>query len=208
MRETDSGLKEKLMQALQALKLDLNGVQVDSLHRYLVLMQKWNKVYNLTAIQDMEAMLSHHVLDSLAIWPYIIEQNYLDVGTGAGLPGIPLAICFPEKKFTLLDSNSKKTSFLLEVVRQLGLKNVDVRHARIESASTGHYDAVVSRAFSSLDDFVKVATPQLRKHGTLLAMKGPKVIEELKHYHGQYELQTLEVPFLNEQRFLCLIKVI
>ena len=207
MRENEAGLKEKLIQGLKMLDLTLDSAQIEQLCQYLTLMQKWNAVYNLTAITAAEAMLSHHLLDSLAIWPYISAHAYLDVGTGAGLPGIPLAILFPEKQFTLLDSNSKKTGFLLEVVRQLGLRNVSVQHARIESAASGNYDAVVSRAFSSLDDFVKVGAAQLKKSGVLLAMKGPKVIEELKNWREKYELHALTVPFLDEQRFLCIIKV-
>ena len=207
MRETESGLKEKLSHGLENLGLVLESTQVEQLLHYLQLLQKWNAVYNLTAITQPEAMLSHHLLDSLAIAPYITAQAYLDVGTGAGLPGIPLAICFPEKKFTLLDSNSKKTSFLLEVVRPCGLKNVAVKHARIESENLGTFDGVVSRAFSSLDAFVRVATPQLKSGGILLAMKGPKVLEELNHFSGRYDLYPIAVPFLDEQRFICLIKV-
>ncbi len=205
MREMTIGLKEKLRQGVRALDLDLDAAQLAELERYLLLMQKWNAVYNLTAIKDIDAMLSHHLLDSLAIWPYLSAQNYLDVGTGAGLPGIPLAIAFPDKQFTLLDSNSKKTGFLLEVVRQCGLRNVRVEHARIESAALQKFDGVVSRAFSALDDFIKVGAPQLKPGGVLLAMKGPKVHEELKAFVGDYALHEIKVPFLDEQRFICLI---
>jgi 16S rRNA (guanine527-N7)-methyltransferase len=207
MREITPGLKEKLRQGLQDLHLSLDALQIQQLECYLLLMQKWNAVYNLTAITDLDAMLSHHLLDSLAIAPYITAQNYLDVGTGAGLPGIPLAICFPDKKFTLLDSNSKKTGFLLEVVRQCQLKNVQVVHARIESAPLGLFDGVVSRAFSALNDFIAVAASQLKPGGVLLAMKGPKLQHELAHFVGEYKVHEITVPFLNEQRFLCIIKV-
>jgi 16S rRNA (guanine527-N7)-methyltransferase len=207
MREMPLRLKEKLHIGLRTLGLSLEARQVEQLESYLMLLQKWNRVYNLTAIEDPDAMLSHHLLDSLAIAPYFVEKKYLDVGTGAGLPGIPLAICFPEKEFTLLDSNSKKTGFLLEVVRQCELGNVTVRHARIESMTGGGFDGVVSRAFAALDDFIQVAAPQLKPGGVLLAMKGPKVQEELQCYTGEYTVHTLEVPFLKEQRFVCVIKV-
>ncbi|WP_338065237.1 16S rRNA (guanine(527)-N(7))-methyltransferase RsmG [Thiomicrorhabdus xiamenensis] len=117
-----SHLRPKLESALELLTLELSPQQVDLLMEYLLLLQKWNKVYNLTAIRDPEEMLTKHLIDSLAVVPHIDSESIIDVGTGGGLPGIPLAICFPERRIDLLDSNSKKTRFLIQAKAQLGFE--------------------------------------------------------------------------------------
>ncbi len=184
---------------------------IEKIEAYLKLLQKWNRVYNLTAIRDLHEMRTHHINDSLAIAPFIPQdaKEILDIGTGAGLPGLILAIQFPDKQFTLLDSNSKKTAFLQECVRQLQLPNVSIRCEHLEKTPPLQTllaaDIVISRAFSSLSDFIALGTPHLKKTGALYAMKGPKVLEELKSFTLPYRLEPINVPGLNEQRYLVMI---
>jgi len=182
----------------------------DPLLSYLELLIKWNKAYNLTAIRDPQAMVVLRLLDSLTVWPFVRGPNVLDVGTGAGLPGIPLAIAMPEHRFTLLDTNGKKTRFLEYALRQLGLKNVDVQKTRIEDfAPVQPFDTVVSRAFSALSLFADTCGPLLNQSGCLLAMKGklPKdeiaVLNEAQWRVGSYEL---EVPGLEAERHMIVLE--
>jgi len=126
-------LKSSLQSGLAALELSLNEIQQNQLLAYLSLLEKWNQAYNLSGIRDVSQMVNYHLLDSLAIASFIDGNIILDVGTGAGLPGIPLAISFPEKQFLLLDSNGKKTRFLFQVKTELGLDNVTIFHDRVEN---------------------------------------------------------------------------
>ena len=210
MQENELGLKKKLQQGLHALGF-FESSTLAQLWDYLLLLKKWNKVYNLTAIDSLDAMITQHILDSLAVCPHLPLQKHqriIDVGTGAGLPGIPLALVFPEQSWTLLDSNSKKTAFLLQVKADLALTNVAVVHARIEDfEATPHYDGVISRAFTALDNFIAKTRHLLAQDGTWYALKGPLAAAELsalKGYNGQsYEL---EVPGLNARRVLIVVK--
>jgi 16S rRNA (guanine527-N7)-methyltransferase len=182
----------------------------DPLLRYLELLIKWNKAYNLTAIRDPHEMVVLHLLDSLTAYPFVRGPNILDVGTGAGLPGIPLAIAMPEQHFTLLDTNGKKTRFLEHAVRQLPLKNVDVQKVRIEDFSIAQpYDSIVSRAFSSLSLFVDTCGPLLRPDGCLLAMKGKLPKEEITALNeAQWRIGSheLEVPGLAAERHMIVLE--
>ncbi len=207
----DKAIITKLHLGAKELSLDLTAGQYHAIEGYIALLQKWNRVFNLTAINDPTELMTHHILDSLAIQPFFKSGDYfLDVGTGAGLPGMMLAIVFPEKSFTLLDSNSKKTSFIKQAAYQLGMKNVEVVTARLESWTPPQpFDGVVSRAFASLPDFVKGCARLIKPgEGRVLAMKGPRVIEELKTlaspqgFHYSYQLHKIYVPFLNEERYL------
>lgn len=196
----------KLQEGAKQLGLCLNAGQFEQIEGYLALLQKWNRVFNLTAITKLEEMLTHHILDSLAVGKFIEAEKYLDVGTGAGLPGVILAILFPEKQFTLLDSNSKKTSFIKQAAHQLGIGNVEVIHSRIEAyVPDALFDGVISRAFSSLDDFISLCARFLKSEGVLLAMKGPKGREEAKPLRKGCEIHTVHVPFLAEERLLLAI---
>jgi 16S rRNA (guanine527-N7)-methyltransferase len=177
---------------------------------YLELLIKWNKAYNLTAIRDPQAMVVLHLLDSLTAYPFVRGPHVLDVGTGAGLPGIPLAIAMPELHFTLLDTNGKKTRFLEHAVRQLSLKNVDVQKTRIEDlVPMQPFDTVVSRAFSALSLFVDTCGPLVNQGGCLLAMKGKLPKEEIAALNeaqwriGSYEL---EVPGLEAERHMIVLE--
>ncbi len=150
--------------------------------QFLDLLQRWNKVFNLTAITDPKDMVYLHILDSLAISPHLQGTRILDVGTGAGLPGIPLALIHPEKEFVLLDSNSKKTRFLIQVIAALGLKNVQVVHARCEDfqGQKEGFDSIVSRAFSAIAVMLANTQHLIADGGQFLAMKGTYPEEEIQ----------------------------
>lgn len=173
-------LGQFLEQALTANQLAINLTVRTQLVAYLDLLVQWNKVFNLTAIRDPKEMVKLHIVDSVAIAPYIHGTSIIDVGTGAGLPGIPLALVQPEKKFVLLDSNGKKTRFLMQVVLTLGLPNVEVVQARVEDyhAAAG-FDSILSRAFASLSDMVAKTRHLVSADGQFLAMKGVYPTEEL-----------------------------
>lgn len=203
-------LKPQLVSGLQALELTLSEVQIDKLMSYLTLLQKWNKVYNLTAIRDPEEMLTKHLLDSLAIVPFISGKRLIDVGTGGGLPGIPLAICYPEKQIDLLDSNSKKTRFLIQAKAELGLVNTQVIHSRVEEYNPNPlYDGVISRAFAAMEDMLYWTHHLIPVGGSWWAMKGQKEFEDLSSLTDKLpglvkiqEVIELQVPNLNAQRIL------
>jgi len=187
------------------LELTLNDAQYVQIERYIRLLLRWNKVFNLTAIRVAEDMLPLHILDSLSVLRSIKYQHCLDVGSGAGLPGIPLAIAQPEKQITLLDTNGKKTRFMQQAVIELGLKNVSVVHARVEKWSPDQpFDAIISRAFSSLHDFVHLTADHLAVAGTLYAMKGRYPADELASLPQGYRATeiNLRIPSLDVDRFL------
>lgn len=203
------GYFNELKSAVDEMGLALSDQKLEMLLRYLALIAKWNKAFNLTAIRDTREMLERHIIDSLSVIPYAQGERILDVGTGAGLPGIPLAICYPEKQLTLLDSNIKKTRFITQSVIELGLKNVEVRHSRIEAlGQPGHYDAIVSRAFASLRKFTDLCADYLKPSGQFLAMKGLNVdseVEELASGFKVSEKIELRVPACEAQRYLIII---
>lgn len=166
---------------LEELALPLSEEQKSKLIEYLSLLLKWNSAFNLSGVKDANEMLSRHILDSLTLVPYMSGKRILDVGTGPGLPGIPLAICHPDKIFDLLDSNGKKSRFVFQAKLQLGLDNVTAQNIRVENyAPSGPIDVIVSRAFSSLQDFVELTKHLLTPGKTrLVAMKGQYPEQEL-----------------------------
>lgn len=203
------GIKKELLSGIAALELVVSDQQCDLLVDYLNLLQKWNRAYNLTAIRDPSAMVSKHLLDSLSIAPYITAERWLDVGTGAGLPGIPLAILFPEKQFSLLDSNGKKTRFLIEARQQLKLHNISIHAERVELFQPETlYDGILSRAFASLLDMVNGCENHLKPDGRLYAMKGVFPESELsqlpKHFIVEHSY-SLSVPNVDEARHLLVL---
>ena len=204
--ELERQLATDLRRGCDAMALGLDQGQQTQLLEYLALLARWNKAYNLTAVRDTAQMVTRHLLDSLVIAPHIHGQRLIDVGTGAGLPGIPLAILFPQRQFHLLDSNGKKTRFLFQVKTALRLDNIVVHHARVESFQpTGLFDVVLSRAFASLQDMVDGCRHLLVPNGRFLAMKGAYPADELEVVSTQCELKAvypLAVPGLAEQRHL------
>lgn len=197
--------KKILISGLESLNLSLSENQIEQLLDFIKLLEKWNKAYNLTAIRDREAMVSLHLLDSLAITPYIEGKKIIDIGTGAGLPGIPLAIYFPEIEFTLLDSNAKKTRFVQQAILELKLKNVSVCHSRVEQFHPeNNFDTVITRAFASLSDIVEWTAHLLSKEGVLLAMKGQSP-DVLIMESAKTTLIPVNVPGISAER--CLIKI-
>ncbi len=206
---SDSSLWES---GLNALNCDPDEDQLARLKQYVDLLKRWNKTYNLTAIRDPKQMIPLHIFDSLAVAEYIQGNNCLDVGSGGGLPTIPLAIMQTDRHFTALDTNGKKTRFIQQAVIELGLTNVEVVQTRIENWKTDlRFDAIISRAFSSIHDFVTTASPYLSDCGMLYAMKGHYPEGELKYLQKEYTLienHILDVPFVDAERHLLTFKLI
>ena len=199
-------LTSQLQRGCDELGLSLNARQHERLLSYLALLSKWNKTYNLTAVRDEELMVTRHLLDSLAITPYLSGRRFIDVGTGAGLPGIPIAIALPQHEVHLLDSNGKKTRFLFQVKTALCLDNIVVHHARVETLQTTEpFDGVLSRAFASLQDMAQSCRHLLAPGGRLLAMKGAHPTQELEDLDQEcaaVAVYPLVIPGLAEQRHL------
>jgi len=194
-----------LVSGLQSLNLSQAEGKIEQLLGFIKLIEKWNKAYNLTAIRNREDMVRLHVLDSLAIVPFIEGKRVIDIGTGAGLPGIPLAIYLPEIEFTLLDSNAKKTRFVQQAILELKLKNVSVCHNRVEQYHPEKsFDTVITRAFAGLSDIVELTAHLLNKDGVLLAMKG-QIPDVSKLESAKTELIPVNVPGISAER--CLVKV-
>ncbi|MFH1605054.1 MAG: 16S rRNA (guanine(527)-N(7))-methyltransferase RsmG [Pseudomonadota bacterium] len=200
---------DQLKRGLLELGLRLDRDTQQRLLNYIVLIEKWNRVYNLTAIREPEMMVSHHLLDSLAAARQLHAKRLLDVGSGAGLPGIPLALANPDMHVTLLDSNHKKTAFLNQAVIELKLKNTEVRGERAESWQTQvKFDVIISRAFSEMGEFVRVTRHLLAPGGTFAAMKGLypyEEIEKLPENCKVLQVLPLAVPGLDGTRHLVLI---
>jgi 16S rRNA (guanine527-N7)-methyltransferase len=199
----------ELGRATAALGLALADTQVATLERYLDLLEKWNRVYNLTAIRERSRMVTHHLLDSLAVLPHVRGPRVLDVGSGAGLPGIPLAVASPALHVTLLESNHKKSAFLTQAVAELQLANVQVVTERVESwQPEARFDTIVSRAFAELGEFASLAGRLLAPQGVLAAMKGVHPFEEIERLPQGYRVQQvvrLRVPGLDAERHLVLM---
>ena len=201
---------QQLRDGIQALGLDIDEAKQAKLLDYAALLQKWNKTYNLTALRDPAQTVSHHLLDSLTLLPYIEHaQTMLDVGSGGGQPGIPTAICRPDLDITLLDANTKKTAFLQQAVIELGLKNVRVISGRVEAAADCRADVITSRAFAELADFVNWTEHLLKDGGYWAAMKGvypQEEIDKLPESVAVEKVEALHVPQLNAERHIVIIR--
>ena len=203
-------LLDKLAEGLTTLPLDLNDHVQHQLIDFLYLLVKWNRAYNLTAVRQPEQMVTRHLLDSLVIGPYLQGPRILDVGTGAGLPGIPLALAYPNCQFTLLDSNGKKIRFVTQVVAELGLVNVDVVQSRVEAYQpAGRFDTITARAYSSIEELVEQTAHLLAEGGQYLIMKGAYPIAEIEAMPAGYQLEAihqLQVPKLDAERHLLIVR--
>lgn len=203
---------EELAQGALELGVEVSPKQQQQLLAYLALLIKWNKAYNLTAVRDPDEMVSRHLLDSLSVQPFVLDagDNWLDVGSGGGMPGIPLAILFPERRFTLLDSNGKKTRFLTQVKLELKLANLEVIHSRVEAFKPEQaFSGIVSRAFSSLEDFANWTRHLGDGQSQWLAMKGVHPDDELQALPADFRLaatHVLKVPGCQGQRHLLILR--
>jgi 16S rRNA (guanine527-N7)-methyltransferase len=211
-----SRLQSKLEAGLQAMGLQIDTEMQGKLIAYLLLIDKWNKVHNLTAIRDPLEMVTLHLLDSLSVLPHVQAldaKNLLDVGAGAGLPSIPLAICLPELQVTAIDSVQKKTSFMRQVKGELGLSNFFVESGRVESLKKDQkFDVIISRAFSEIGLFIKLTKHLLAENGVWLAMKGTVPMHELESADFKSlnikpsRIEVLKVAGLDAERHLVYLR--
>jgi 16S rRNA (guanine527-N7)-methyltransferase len=204
-------IESALSAGLSAMHLALPGAAMQKLVDYLRLIEKWNRVHNLTAVREPEQMVVLHLLDSLSVLPHLADaKTLLDVGTGAGLPGIPLAIARPDLSVTLLDSSHKKAAFLEQARAELALGNVHVVCERVEQWHPQRtFDVVVSRAFSELAEFVTQSAHLASPGGVMLAMKGVHPFDEIARLPATHRVENvieLEVPTLDAKRHLVLLK--
>lgn len=202
-------MNQQLEEGLAGLGLSASTTTRQQWLAYLALLSRWNRVHNLTAIREEDKMLTHHLLDSLAVGPYLSATRLLDVGSGGGLPGIPLAISRPDLSVTLVDSNQKKASFLRQAVSELGLGNIKVVADRVEQLQDdAGYDAIISRAFAETSLFLRLTRPLLASGGRWYVMKGVYPDAELQNLPEWAVLQAshqLRVPGLDAQRHLLIV---
>lgn len=199
----------KLDRLLAQTDLNLSSGQKQQLLDFVALLDKWNKAYNLTSVRDPNEMVVKHIMDSLVVSPHLQGEQFIDVGTGPGLPGIPLAIVHPEKQFVLLDSLGKRITFIKNAVRQLGLKNVEAVQSRVEAYQSRQFDGVLSRAFASLKDMTDWCYHLPNASGRFYALKGQYHAEELAEISKPVALVgviKLTVPELVGERHLVLLK--
>jgi len=199
-------LQGQIAAGCRSLQLAVSTAALAQLADYVGLLAKWSKVYNLTAVRQPQRMVTRHLLDSLAVVPFLIEGSLLDVGTGAGLPGVPIAIARPDLAVTLLDANAKKLRFVRQAVAELRLGNVEVVQARMQEYQPGRaFDMVISRAVSSLEELYRQSRHLLAPRGRMLFMKGALPEEEMAAFAPGREtlhIERLDIPGLDAERHL------
>ena len=209
MANLDMQLADKLKTLLKQTALSVTEQQQQQLVKLVSLLNKWNKAYNLTSVRDPQEMLVKHILDSIVVSPYLQGNRFIDIGTGPGLPGLPLAIVNPEKHFVLLDSLGKRISFIRNAIRELGLTNVEPVLSRVEDYHPDHqFDVVLSRAFASLKDMTELCHHLPKSDGLFYALKGLYHEEEVKELNPQFKVKNvikLEVPELTGERHLVIL---
>ena len=204
--------KVRLLEGIKCLDIVLSNEQIQMIDAYSALLYKWNKTYNLTSITNNDDVLTHHILDSLAAVPifkrYVFEgAKVLDVGSGGGLPAIPLAIACPDVSVSLVETVGKKTAFLTQVALSLKLKNVKVFNSRVENLKNSSFDVISSRAFSSLENFINLSSHLIKPEGCWVALKGQVPVDEINSIRDSFrtEIVQISVPFLNEDRNIVVI---
>ncbi|MFT7052749.1 MAG: 16S rRNA (guanine527-N7)-methyltransferase [Psychromonas sp.] len=202
-------LLEKLQKLIDQTALEVTEQQKQQLVQLVELLNKWNKAYNLTSVRDPEQMLVKHIMDSIVVSPYLTGERFIDVGTGPGLPGLPLAILNPDKQFVLLDSLGKRLRFIRQALLELGLKNVVAVQSRVEDYQPeDKFDVVLSRAFASLHDMLYWCKHLPHEKGHFLALKGQFPVQEITDMDKEFEFIesiSLQVPTLEGER--CLVKI-
>lgn len=201
-------LRTQLARGATQLGSNLESEQLDNLLDYIALLDKWNHHYNLSAIRDPMQMVSHHLFDSLAVAPYMAHcRRVLDVGTGAGLPGLVLAICYPQHHFTLLDGNGKKIRFLVQAKHDLKINNIEPIQERAENYQTAHcFDGIISRAVGEIKELLDCSNHLLCPGGHWYAMKGNYPAAELEGVAHSYRVERLHVPDIEGSRHLVIIE--
>jgi 16S rRNA (guanine527-N7)-methyltransferase len=198
--------RETLLTGIENLNLSVSEQQLTKMLQFIKLIEKWNKVYNLTAIRKLDDMVYLHLLDSLAVLPHINGRRVIDVGTGAGLPGMVLAVCLPETDFVLLDSNAKKTRFVQQAILELGLKNVTVCQSRVQDYLPEQgFDTIITRAFAALADIIVMTAHLLNEGGEILAMKAQQTPAELALIAANTSVIPINIPGIEVPR--CLVKI-
>lgn len=203
-------MRATLQAAATELGLQLSDTQLDQLLAYLALLQKWNKVYNLTAVRDLAQMLSHHLIDSLSVIPPLLRHGaparLMDVGAGGGLPGVVIAICCPGTDVSCVDAVAKKATFIQQVAAELKLPNLHGVHSRVEQLKTAPFGVITSRAFASLLDFTRLTRQHLAEGAVWMAMKGQHPADEIAALPADvdvFHVEQLAVPGLDAQR--CIV---
>ena len=192
---------------LKEASIELSDRQIDDLLKFVKLLEKWNGTYNLTSVRKPEAMLSRHIMDSLVIGKFLQGFSFADVGSGPGIPGIPLAVMLPEKKFTLIDSRTKRSVFQRQALIELKLKNVNILNIRAEQYAGESFDGIVSRAFASLGDFLQICRPLCSEKTVFYAMKGEIRDEETRAVEGKMiAVHPLQVPGCDGARNLMIFR--
>lgn len=202
-------MKQRLAQLIAQTDLQVTDQQAEQLIGYVALLHKWNKAYNLTSVRDPHEMLVKHIMDSIVVSTHLSGERFIDVGTGPGLPGIPLAIMNPDKEFTLLDSLGKRIRFIRQVIHELGINNVTPVQSRVEEFQPEvGFDAVLSRAFASMNDMVSWCHHLPAEHGCFMALKGQfnqQEVTELPEWCSVTEVKSLQVPELDGERHLVIL---
>jgi len=195
-----------LISGLETLGIENQDNLIDKLLIYMNLLIKWNQTYNLTAITEEQHIITHHLLDCLSVIKFVNSTNILDLGSGAGLPGLILALCFPDKKITMVDKVGKKTAFIQQVIGEFNLKNAEVLNSRVEDMKNYYYDGIISRAFSDMETMIKLTSHLLLEGGNWYGMKSKKSrANEMAVIKYSYYMDKIDVPYLKAERYLITV---